>query len=267
MPKKFLPWFKIFTHTSIFISYGMVFIPICLASGYFDDKDLDFWNEGKKVKSFSTTPPVQDKQKELRNTAVNSRSIIRQSDTLPFDWKNYEDPKSVEFWDDGGDYIAPRPLREAMVNPSEENLAKYLTWQAKRLEVLAVFNAKLVQTDVSKAKKSSPQNVSMQSSVRLKEVELLYFYQTACPHCQAEKDHVEKLARQGVRVSFIQLDSDVNPPLHAGSIPYTARHSAQFAITATPTWILRRREKTLRLQGEQAQVEMEIAKLFATGSG
>lgn len=208
---------------------------------FFQGDDLDYWREGKKIKYF--TNPSVNKETVQPAGAVPSKSIIRQSDTLPFDWKNYDDPKSAEFWDDGGDYVAPRPLREAVANPTEENLAKYLTWQAKRLEVLAVFNAKLANTEASKGKKESSKISSKpiakpaikQSSVRLPEVELLYFYQSSCPHCQAEKAHVEDLARRGVRVSFVQMDSDVNPPLHQGSVPYTAKHSAQFEVTATPT--------------------------------
>ena len=239
---------------------------------YFGEKDIDYWREGKTVKPF--VPNFQQGQLPKVETAkpMLTGSIIRQSDTLPFDWKNYDDPKSAEFWDDGGDYVAPRPLREAVANPTPENLEKYANWQAKRLVVIAEFNQKLVAHSMAKAstsdslsnKKSSSSEQKSASKINLREVSLMYFYQSSCPHCQAEKEHVEELKRQGVQVTFVQLDLDENPPLHKSSVPYSAALSKQFAITATPTWIFRRRESSARLQGEQSQDDLmqEISKLF-----
>jgi thiol-disulfide isomerase/thioredoxin len=242
-------------------------------NSYFGENDIDYWREGKKVKPF--VPSLQPQKAETPRS-IPSGSIIRQSDALPFDWKNYDDPKSPEFWDDGGDYVAPRPLREAVANPTPENLERYANWQAKRLVVIAEFNQKLVAHSISKRdssnavsnslinkQKSSPTK-KIATNINLREVNLIYFYQSSCPHCQAEKEHVEELKRKGVQVTFVQLDADENAPLHVPSVPYSALLSKQFAITATPTWIFRRREKSLRLQGEQTQIDLmqEISKLF-----
>lgn len=231
---------------------------------YFGDSDLDYWREGKKIKPFvQPLQPLQAPKVEIPKLAP-SGSIIRQSDAFPFDWKNYEDPKSPEFWDDGGDYVAPRPLREVVVNPTSENLERYAAWQAKRLVVIAEFNQKLLAHELAKGKASSsspsknqrmlPQKAA--SNVNLREVSLMYFYQSSCPHCQASREQVEDLRRKGVQVTFVQLDADENAPLHSPSVPYSAALSKQFAITATPTWIFRRHEKVLRLQGEQSEKEI-----------
>lgn len=250
------------------------------AEGYFGGRDLDFWKEGKRV---SPAVPMPSASKDVATQDAvlppPSGSIIRQRDALPFDWKRYENPSSPEFWDDGGDYVAPRPLREAVANPTKENLERYVAWQAKRLEVIAAFGEKLAAHAMVSAtggapaaplapeKKDTRPTTLTPSSVRWNEVEILYFYQTSCPHCRAEKDHIEDLARRGARVSFIQLDADERPPLHAGSVSYTRAHSAQFAVTATPTWILRRREKFVRLEGEQDDTALTARALALFASG
>jgi hypothetical protein len=243
--------------------------------GFFGGRDLDFWSEGRRVPSF---PPSGEASKGSTTFAgapvAPSGSLIRQRDAQPFDWSRYSDPKNPEFWDDGGDYVAPRPLRESVAHPTPENLEAYLAWQAKRLEVVATFDAKLAEHALGiLGASSSPRGDAKEKEkllkknaddVRWNELDLLYFYQSSCPHCQAEKKHVEDLARRGVRVVFIQMDAGDNPPLHAGSVPYTAAHSRQFAITATPTWIFRRRKASVRLQGAQSDGELtnHISALF-----
>lgn len=254
------------------ILFGFVLVrPAALAEEsiavrFFDGQDIDYWSEGKQVKPFiPQARPVTEKQSSL----LPSGSLIRQRDALPFDWKKYEDPKNPEFWDDGGDYVAPRPLREAVANPSQENLEKYAEWQARRVAVLAEFNRKLLLQNAAQkdSRISEKKTRSEQSRARLnlKEVQLLYFYQSSCPHCQAAKAQVEELRRKGVQVTFIQLDSEESPPLHQPSVKYSSSLSKQFAVSATPTWVFRRRESSVRLQGAQSDEEIrrEISKLFA----
>lgn len=248
--------------------------PVALAEGtrdvrFFDGQDIDYWNEGKQVKPFvPQARPLVEKPHPL----LPSGSLIRQRDALPFDWTKYEDPKNPEFWDDGGDYVAPRPLREAVANPTQENLEKYADWQARRVAVLAEFNRKLIlQNSTQKVASSSAKqtrSVESRSPLNLKEVQLLYFYQSSCPHCQAAKAQVEELRRKGLSVTFIQLDSDESPPLHQPSVKYSSALSKQFAVSATPTWVFRRRESSVRLQGAQSDEEIrrEISRLFASSA-
>lgn len=237
-----------------------------IAVRFFDGQDLDYWGEGKRVKPFMPQArPLTEKQSSL----LPSGSLIRQRDALPFDWKKYEDPKNPEFWDDGGDYVAPRPLREAVANPTQENLEKYAEWQARRVAVVAEFNRKLlVQNAAQKDTIGTAKEKRSEQSLKrlnLREVQLLYFYQSSCPHCQAAKAQVEELRRKGVHVTFIQLDSEESPPLHQPSVKYSSSLSKQFAVSATPTWVFRRRESSVRLQGAQSEEEIrrEISKLFA----
>ena len=247
--------------------------------GFFNGRDLDFWSQGKRV------PPYlpSDRSPEAVGRPGDalpppSGSIIRQRDALPFEWSRYQDPKNPEFWDDGGDYVAPRPLREAIANPTSQNLEAYLAWQAKRLEIVAAFDAKLAQSAVASLGKqlpalaaaAAPASVEDEarakaSTIRWQEIDLLYFYQSSCPHCIAAKEQVESLARRGVRVTFIQLDAGEQPPLHRRSVPYTRAHSDQFRITATPTWVFRRRSASARLQGAQSEGELltQISTLFS----
>jgi thiol-disulfide isomerase/thioredoxin len=280
MPKKSLAFFeKIGLSTLVFLSSFQSAFHFETANAevsFFDGKDIDYWREGKLSGSDAQNPG-----KELGKDAKVSpphppSSSIRESDKSPFDWKKYEDPSSVEFWDDGGDYVAPRPLREAVANPTRENLEKYLEWQAQRLVVLGRFNEKLAELQLSKeVGKTSTKNKNERGtkkeeapkkvSIRYPEVTLLYFYQTSCPHCQASKPEVESLQKKGVRVSFIQLDG--LPALHPGSFPYNLTLKNQFDIQATPTWIFRRKESVARLEGRKSEEELTLAMagLFSSG--
>ncbi len=276
MPKKSLAFFeKIGLSTLVFLSSFQSAFHFETANAevsFFDGKDIDYWREGKLSgsgvgglgKDAKVSPPLPPS------------SSIRESDKSPFDWKKYEDPSNVEFWDDGGDYVAPRPLREAVANPTRENLEKYLEWQAQRLVVLGRFNEKLAELQFSKdngksSKKSGGEPPSKRdetprkAAIRYPEVTLLYFYQTSCPHCQASKPEVESLQKKGVRVSFIQLDG--LPPLHPGSLPYNLTLKNQFDIQATPTWIFRRKESVARFEGRKSYEELHeaMAGLFSSG--
>jgi thiol-disulfide isomerase/thioredoxin len=232
---------------------------------FFDGQDIDYWSEGKRVQPF--VPRTVDPAKKSALPPL-SGSVIRQRDALPFDWKKYEDPENPEFWDDGGDYVPPRPLREAVAHPTQENLEKYAQWQAKRIAVIADFNRQLVSQSLAQGVNSKPSTSvdSMKNNARtnFREVQLLYFYQSTCPHCLAAKPQVEELRRKGVNVTFVQLDSDESPPIHHPSVKYSSAFSKQFAVTATPTWIFRRRESSVRLQGGQSDdvLHAEISKLF-----
>ena len=238
--------------------------------GFFDNRDLDFWREGKVIKPWVRPwimPHVQTNLESHQPTHEPLGLSIRQKDHLPFDWKNYFDPKSLEFWDDGGDYVPPRPLREAVANPTPENLKNYTLWQAKRLVVLAQFEQKRLSGSSPMPKSSTPDQHPGLHQRDLRQVQLLYFYQSSCPHCQSEKSQVEALEQKGVRVSYIQLDWDTHPPLHTPSLPYTRSLEKSFSITATPTWIFRRRGQWQKRQGEQSEQEIQTAieKLFTPG--
>jgi len=259
--------------------------------GFFQGRDLDYWREGNRVPhplpsgrgQGALARPAEALPPPSPNVGLGS--VIRQRDSLPFDWSRYEDPRSPEFWDDGGDYVPPRPLREAVSNPTPANLDAYVAWQARRLEVLAAFETKMAQNAINKLTGSAPSGVisratdsatdgavrsqgaaphDTQAAIKWKELELLYFYQSSCPHCVAQKEHVETLAKRGVRISFIQMDAGERPPLHVRSVPYTQAHSNQFRVTATPTWVFRRHGRSVRLQGEQSEGEIaaQLSTLF-----
>lgn len=254
-----------------FISAMVLFAPFSAASqsasassfAYFGERDLDYWNEGKTIKPFFPSAAASD---ELFDDATPNS--IRAGDGMPFSWKNYADPASVLFWDDGGEWVPPRPFREAAAKPTAENLERYLDWQARKMAVVGRFQEALAAAGLPKngekrARTNAIPREEKAASPKLnwKAVDLIYFYQTSCPHCQAAKPVVEDLGRKGVRVSFVQLDSNRNPPLHTGSVPYTDAHEKQFNITSTPTWAFRLGGKTRLITGEVSlqQIESELS--------
>lgn len=229
---------------------------------FFGERDLDYWNEGKTVRPFF--PHATQRDRPADDVAPSS---IRAGDGKPFSWKDYAEPASLLFWDDGGDWVPPRPFREAAANPTPENLERYLDWQERKMAVVGRFQEALVAAgmstgDVRHLQTNSVGRESKAASPKLnwKAVDLIYFYQSSCPHCQAARPVVEDLGRKGVRVSFVQLDADRNPPLHTGSIPYNAAFERQFHITSTPTWAFRLGGRTRLITGEVSlqQIESEL---------
>jgi len=227
---------------------------------YFEGRDIDYWNTGKKARA--SVP--------MRKPNVESASAEA------FDWSRYDDPRHVEFWEDAGNYLPPRPFREAAANPTPENIARYVEWQARKIDLVTKFHAALARAPPAPETKSgtggakrtirardSPTSVSIEPDWR--QLELIYFYQTSCPHCLASKGTVEELKRRGVRVSFVQLDSNRNPPLHSPSTPYTQTLDDQFNVQVTPTWAFRRRTKTETLTGSMtiAEIKAELTPLFS----
>ena len=88
-------------------------------------------------------------------------------------------------------------------------------------------------------------------------MQIAYFYQTSCPHCQNSINVVENLKRSGANIQFIQLDSNKNQPLHENSIPYTKELDDYFHVNSTPTWVLKVRNTYTQLVGEQSVQTLE----------
>lgn len=269
--------FKPHAHLAEILScVTLIFTPSAVAAqdatasafAFFGGRDLDYWNEGKTVKPFFQSKDSADEVPH--NETPNS---IRAGDGKPFSWKNYADPTDLLFWDDGGDWVPPRPFRESAANPTAENLERYLDWQARKMAVVGHFQEALAAAALSEGGKSrvqattSPRKETPTSQrMNWKAVDLIYFYQSSCPHCQAAKPVVEELRRKGVRASFVQLDAHRSPPLHAGSVPYTEAHERQFNVTSTPTWAFRLGGRTRLITGEVSLLQIE-SELLSTLTG
>ena len=195
------------------------------------------------------TPEQHSQQASL----FSGSSVVRAADALPFTWSRYDDPRLAEFWDDGGDWIPPRPFREAASNPSAENINRYLAWQRRKAQVTQRFQQALVKQD----------QAALEQELQLpwKQLQVTYFYQSICSHCQSSKGFVEDLQKKGVSFTFVQLDYGQNPPLHDPSVPYSESLAQRFPIEATPTWHIRLGSRSLTHVGE-----ISLKKLFDIAS-
>ena len=204
---------------------------------FFGGRDIDYWREGRRV---GEVPSEDSSSKETSPKDTSSKlqigpNIIRSQDTSPFAWDNYKDPKKAEFWDDGGDWVPPRPFREAAASPTEENIRAFLRWQEQKSQVIANFQ-KALDHKTQKA-----------LSINWSEVKLAYFYQSSCPHCQASAPLVEELKKLGVQVTGVQIGE--GEPLHTPSFHYDAQWAREFQVKATPTWVIQHRGRIATLTG------------------
>lgn len=229
---------------------------IAFAQEFFGGSDIDYWNEGVKpmTKTRLLVPTSTPKLSvPIDQSLAPTGSVIRQMDSKPFDWKNYEDPKSDAFWDEGGDYIPPRPFRVVAADPTPENVAKLVHWMQKKMSLTLGIETAIKNQAVGVEPRVLPKkwvSETKKSGISWKKMQIVYFYQTTCPHCQKNLPVVYELKRLGVQVMPVQLDWKTNPPLLAGSVKYDAELEAARPITATPTWLISYQGVVTEIQGE-----------------
>lgn len=234
---------------------------------FFGGRDIDYWGEGRRVSGPATPAQAGAKPAPAGPAPYSGSSVVRAGDAKPFSWNSYHDPRTPEFWDDGGDWIPPRPFREAAAEPSPKNVSEYLAWQAKKTEVVGRFQqaltqgAALVLPQRPQPRRAGPSPSAAPAAAPTADIpwhalKLAYFYQSACPHCRASKDAVEEARRLGVQVLFVQLDHGVSPPLHTPSVPYDQEWDETFHIASTPTWVLSLNGKTVKHTGAMSLADL-----------
>lgn len=239
-----------------------IFIPLLevntVHSLQFYDKTVSFYDEGKAIEARDDLSKPSEE-----NKFQNSGSEIRSLDKKKFDWKNYENPKSVQFWDAGGDFVPSLPWRYLASYPTEENIKNYVEWQNKKIKISFDLQKKLATNSPYKNTNLS-QSAPAQSDVIVKseqqeikkinwnQFEILYFYQTHCPYCQMSNETIFYLKQMGAKIIPIQIDWDTNKPEHKESLKYDEKLDAKFHITSTPTWILKVNNTSKRINGYAA---------------
>lgn len=227
------------------------------AQGFFTQPEIDYWNEAK-----------------AKRAAEAPERPSRPLDAGEFRWEDYDDPTTDVFWDDGGNYVPPRPLRVAAADPTPANVAKYLHWQRRKLEVITSLNqevAKQIGEEPSTPQPSvlpKPASIVPQQAPAMRQagppidwnrVELVFFYSSECPHCQASLGTVNALQALGAKVIPVQMDWRQRPPLLPGSVHYTAEIAKEQPVDGVPTWVAAYRGDRLTMQGEMTVESIETA--------
>lgn len=250
---------------AILLSISGLFFNLNVSASWFNDHDIDYWNENKKIES--------DKKLNNMNSTEVGVSEIRKKDREPFDWSNYSDPSKIEFYDDGGDFVPSRPWREVMSNPIKENIEKYMAWQAKKIELSnkigkimsessgmptpLASQPKLGLSSISGAKENPPEH-----EIQWSKLQILYFYRTSCHFCQASTPVVATLKEHHVLFIPVQLDWQENHPMYYNSVRFDeSLLKGGYKIKGTPTWIIKRADKPnaepLIIEGYVSSDQME----------
>lgn len=234
---------------------------VAMAEGFnwFGGRDIDYWNEGRMVTG-SESSLVEDDSPDV--TLPVTDSVVRSTDFLPFDWKAYENPLSPQFWDDGGNYVPPRPLRMVAANPTRENVDRYLAWQKRKFDVTDNLSRVLAARhnsssqgnkqnpapDGGKERRSEP-SVSRSNDFNWNNVTLSFIYRSSCPHCQRELSTISKLKTLGAKIMSFQLMSQSEKPLLENSQPLSNADASRLNISVTPTLIIKAGGKQSRIEG------------------
>ena len=230
------------------------------AQEFFREPELNFWNEPRPERPTPVAAPAERGERG-----------VRRLDEQDFRWEDYEDPSSTAFWDDGGNYVPPRPLRMAAANPTPENVARYLGWQKRKLATIAALQeevsrqvgAEEASTALNAVRAPAPtprDGVAAPGEAALdwRRLEILFFYSSECPHCQASLGTVRELEQRGAKVIPVQVDWKKNPPLFRDSVPYTAEIAKEQPIDGVPTWIAAYGGQRFTMQGEVSVRSIEV---------
>ena len=228
---------------------------VVLAQAFFSRPELDFWNEAR---------PSSESEAPQEPT--------RPLDAGEFRWEDYDDPTKDVFWDDGGNYLPPRPLRMAAANPTPANVANYLRWQRRKMEVVAALTREVQRQSAAGQGPMAPPSVTSVSvtppeadairengePIDWRRLELVFFYRSDCSHCQASLATVQELEARGAKVIPVQVDWRARPPLIPGSVHYTKEISQEQPIDAVPTWIASYQGERLNMQGNVTVQSIEV---------
>lgn len=239
---------------------------------WFDGADLDFWNEGKRV---------HDVIAELGQRSIDTAqlpvtdSVIRSSDFRTFNWKNYEDPNSPEFWDDGGNYVPPRPFRVLAANPTGENLANYQAWVHRKLAVasrVGTLLGSLSSDSDREQKENKPRAKARATEVAISrprrtdwsKVSIAFFYRSGCPFCAREVPVLESLRNKGARVRAYQIEPEAGQPIFRPSVPLSLGEVDRLHIQLTPTLVLSVGKRRARVEGfeDEEALTQTVEQLF-----
>lgn len=220
---------------------------------WFGGRDIDYFTEGKKVKD-PLRPEIKF-QKNERHVS-KGRLPIRDYDKLPFDWADYEDPSSPVFFDEGGDYIPPRPYQILAANPTRENAAKLKRWQQKKAETTAMMQKLLLHDEEEERRLAS---------VKWRDVGVYYFYSSTCSVCREEAPVLKEMEALGVQITPIQIDYESQPALYPKSLNYDIHFQKSFEINVTPTFVVFGNNTSRRWEGYTSSTlfKSQIANLFS----
>lgn len=239
---------------------------------FFPHQELDFWNEGAPRRVARAAPARPGAAAGLAMPAPAPRSPARDDDG-EFRWEDLEDPTTAAFWDDGGNYVPPRPVRIAAADPTPDNVARFLRWQKRKLAAISALHAEVkrqVDADAPPRRAPAPGTVVADAATQARllaeapepidwsRLELLFFHAAACPHCQESVATVRELERLGARVIPVQTDWREREALLPGSVPYTAEIAREQPIDAVPTWVASYGGDRVTMQGKVTVQSIEV---------
>lgn len=254
------------THILLLINF-LIFFQNKVYAEWFHGDDIDYWQENKKV------IPKNHNSESAKN-AFQANSIIRAKDNEQFDWNNYNDPSRVEFFDDGGDFVPNRPWREVMAHPTQENIQKYMAWQAKKIKLSNDVGKMMADSsgmplplsDQPKLNLAMDTHQSVQfekSKILWNRIQVTYFYRSSCHFCQKSMPVVAALKEHGVLFIPVQLDWAKEQPLYPESAHYDDKLKQAYPIKGTPTWLIKRADKPqqepLEIDGYVSEEQLEKA--------
>lgn len=206
---------------------------------WFDECDLSYFGSGECRREAPEESPEATEETEV--PVAPMKKGLRELDAEPFAWQAYEDPRDVRFWDDGGDWVPPRPLREVLAEPTPENVTRYRAWVAKKLELAQAGHQLLWGEAPQREATPKVDLVELERQraaprVDWANVQVVYFYQSSCPHCQKSKPVVAELQERGAEVIPVYLDRP--DPAYGVSTPYTKEMAGMLQVEGTPTWLV-----------------------------
>jgi thiol-disulfide isomerase/thioredoxin len=228
--------------------------------------DIDYWNDGKtfndgQIKHATEHTP---RTEHTHTEEPSQKNTIRGLDNQPFSWNNYigdESQEKITFWDDGGDYVPPRPFRELAAKPTQENAKNFLIWLNKKNTAIENVNKVLYENNPNKFpiidSITSIKDVSIQKEsenkidkINWENVNIVYFYSSTCPHCRKEKEVIDELIHLGAKITPVQIDFSEQAPIYENSIPFNKKLASDFQVKSVPKIFFKYNNSVIVFDGE-----------------
>ncbi|MBY0316362.1 MAG: thioredoxin family protein [Bdellovibrionales bacterium] len=194
------------------------------AYGQFFDRPIQYFDE------------VNTEKKEIQSI---TKEAPKAAESKSFEWNNHLDENKDEFFREG-DYIPPAPFLEVVRRPTAKNILLFEKWKEKKNQLLKRYNEKRVAVLGLKGL-SVPSLEPMKASSegvyeKLKEYQMVFYFDSKCPSCKGMYQVVNQLADNGVYIEAVRLDSGANL-IEGLRIPWSvasAKEMSVLKISAVP---------------------------------
>jgi hypothetical protein len=178
----------------------------------FFSSNIDYWATAGVPQQAPTPEKGEIPEKTIEK---KGRSAEQDSQAKTFEWKNYLDANSTDFFREG-DYTPPEPYMELVRNPTDRNISMWFAYMgkknalaerlSKRMEEYAMTHGTAMPREATEAVMEKARSLPVASD-DFERYRFRMYFDSTCPHCKHMFETLNELQDRGYFVEARQLDS------------------------------------------------------------